>query len=62
MFAIPAGHTEASSILALAVLVAAGVAQFRVAELAAPALVTLAGLAHTTTVLSALQVAEFCVE
>lgn len=60
MLAVPAGHTETGSVLALAVLIAAGVAQFRVTVLAAPALVALAGLAHTASVLATLQVAEFC--
>lgn len=60
MLAIPSGHTQTGAVLALAVLVAAGVAKFRVAEFSAPALVTLAGLAHTPSVLAALQVAELC--
>lgn len=60
MLAVPAGHTETGAVLALPMLVAAHVAQFRVAVLAAPALVALAGLAHTAAVLPTLQVAELC--
>lgn len=58
VFPVPAGDAEASAVLALAVLVAAGIAQLRVAELASPAVVACAQLAHTDAMLTALQIAQ----
>lgn len=60
MLSIPAGNAQTSAVLALAMLVAPCITELSVAVFAAPAIVTLAGLAHTSSVLAALQVAQFC--
>jgi len=55
---VPAGDAQTGAVLALAVLVAAGVAQPRVAILASPLRVTGTGVALAATMLAAVQVAQ----
>lgn len=57
VLAIPAGHTQASAILALAMLVAARVAEFGVAVFATPIGIASAGIANAAPMLSAIQIA-----
>lgn len=59
VFAVPASHTQTGAILALPVLVASDVAQFRVAEVTAPAVIAETSLTDASAVRAAVQVAKF---
>lgn len=59
VLAIPTGDAQAGAVLALAMLVAARIAQFRIAEVAAPAVGAQARLADAAAVLPAVQIAQF---
>lgn len=58
VFAIPTGHTETGAVLALAMLIAACIAQLRVAVFATPFGIASAGVTHTTTMLTAIQITK----
>lgn len=60
VLSIPSGDTEAGTILALPVFVAAGIALFHVAKITGPARNAVARVIHAMTVRSTVQVAEFC--
>lgn len=60
VLAVPAGHAQASAVLALPVFVAPVVAQFRIAVLTGPAGVAAARVAHAMAVRAAVQIAQFC--
>jgi len=59
VFAIPSSDAQARSILALAVFIAAWIAELRVAQLAVPALVTLTLVINATSMEATINVAEF---
>lgn len=59
VLAIPAGDAQARSVLTLAMLVTARIAQFAVAEFATPTSITTTAIAHATSMLATVQVAQF---
>lgn len=58
MLAIPSGDTQTRSVLALTMLIAATVTEFRIAVVTAPFRITGAGIALAATMLTAVKVAQ----
>lgn len=57
VLAIPTGHTQTGAVLALAMLVAARIAELSIAVFAAPLGIASAGIADTAPMLTAIQIA-----
>lgn len=58
MLPVPPGHAQARSVLALTMLVAARIAQPRVAEFTSPAGIASAGIADAASVLATVEIAQ----
>lgn len=59
VFSVPSGDAQTRAILALSVLVAAGIALLQIAQLAGPARRAVAGVVHAVSVRAAIEIAQF---